>query len=248
MFRISSGRRAFTLLELLVVIGIIALLVGILLPSLNAAREDAKTVKCLSNLRQLGLAASMYCNANGGSYPPAFWKTVKPGASTDYNWDFTVDRNGADVTIEPGVLWAGQTSLEVQQCPSYDGKSGTPTDPYTGYNYNTTFIGHGQFESVRPPRRVTRVRDSTRVALFGDGQYSGGTNKFMRSPFPAEDVNFASRSAGAQGFRHRKRTNACFCDGHAETLSERFSDTSDGARPAEGTGFLSRDNSMYVSE
>src|SRR5438046_10662363 len=62
-------KRAFTLVELLVVIGIIAILIAMLLPALNSARERANRIKCASNLRQLAQAMRIYASDNKDQYP-----------------------------------------------------------------------------------------------------------------------------------------------------------------------------------
>jgi prepilin-type processing-associated H-X9-DG protein len=98
---------------------------------------------------------------------------------------------------------------------------------------------------------VNDVRNPGRCALFGDGEYVGGANKFMRSPWPSPgDTGFSGRAAGTQGFRHRGRTNVVFCDGHAESLGTACTDTEAREKKniAPGTGFLSRDNSLYTTE
>jgi prepilin-type N-terminal cleavage/methylation domain-containing protein/prepilin-type processing-associated H-X9-DG protein len=73
-FENLSRKRAFTLIELLVVISIIALLISILLPALQSARESARTVTCLSNLRQINLATSSYASDHEGVWPNGYAK------------------------------------------------------------------------------------------------------------------------------------------------------------------------------
>lgn len=71
---VRSIRRAFTLVELLVVVGIVALLISILLPSLAKAREQGNRIKCASNLRQIAISAIAYANDNRGRFPRTYWQ------------------------------------------------------------------------------------------------------------------------------------------------------------------------------
>jgi prepilin-type N-terminal cleavage/methylation domain-containing protein/prepilin-type processing-associated H-X9-DG protein len=249
-----SPRQAFTLVELLVVISIIAILLALLIPAATSANAQSRTVQCLSNLRQLYLAAEQYCESSKGYYPIAYYAESRPPLSISYNWDFTTTTNTAtgQISSSPGLLWVGSVSAPIQQCPAYDGKSNTAADPYTGYNYNASYIGGGKFASaVFPPIKAVKILRPSRCAIFGDGQFYGGADKFMRSPFPGPAdsyFNFASASSGTQGYRHRGKTNVVFADGHADTLSDLFTQTSDHHAPGAGTGFLSVDNAMYSAQ
>jgi prepilin-type N-terminal cleavage/methylation domain-containing protein/prepilin-type processing-associated H-X9-DG protein len=99
----SSIRRAFTLVELLVVIGIIAVLIAILLPVLSRSRASANAVKCLSNLRQIGVGLVMYNTENKGYIIPAYNLPPLPGSATNVTggpaqpldgWACILDRDG----------------------------------------------------------------------------------------------------------------------------------------------------------
>jgi len=258
---ISQQRKAFSLIELLVVISIISLLMGILLPSLNRARQQARSIFCLNNLRQMVIAANSYACSYDDHYPLAYYTERINGIRYYYSWDFTTWKDWStsppSENVEPGLLWQGETIEKVQQCPSFKGSHNWFADPYTGYNYNTSYIGRD--ETVSPPNsaKTTEVRRPSETAIFGDGQYSAGANKFMRAPFSnPRDASFSDtgRAAGTQGYRHLYKTNVAFCDGHVQSISDIFTETDPIGRESLDRynktndvkiGFLSPDNSAY---
>lgn len=289
------NKKAFTLIELLVVMAIIAVLLAIVAPSLRLAREQARGVYCRNNLKQMCMAASTYTLSNDDYYPISYYRqTVQNAAPEAFSvsasslvpdepaaetvsflhcWDFTTITRAGQTQTQAGTLWQGDTVDQIQQCPSYKGGDNWTSNPFTGYNYNTSYIGHGQGESVRSnytgavrggsdmeepivmPAKASQVRSPSMCVLFGDGQYAGGANKIMRSPFVWEgDIDWDVRPGGTQGYRHGGRTNVAWAGGHVTAQQEVYTETHPkykGQLEAYNKvnkvkiGFLSPDNSVY---
>src|SRR4051794_23284622 len=163
--------RAFTLVELLVVIGIIALLVSILLPSLAAARRSSNSVKCLSNLRQLGNAFMMYSNESKG-----YW----PVAAHDLN-DYKYHLTGAEGRRWPDMMAqyvaAGQfnSASDISSVRENSVLWGCP-EWYKTTEYNGT-------------RAADRQRPGYGMNMYNTWFESPGT-KLVAYMYPQADANF----------------------------------------------------------
>ena len=113
----SKARKGFTLVELLVVIAIIALLISLLLPALNRAREQSKQVKCLSQVRQMGVAIRMYANDNKDFVPHVtpepFWRGIlrpnQPAHAVDVSFTW-YDRLVYGQHVQQSWRWANDFS------------------------------------------------------------------------------------------------------------------------------------------
>lgn len=234
-------RNGFTLVELLVVIGIIALLISMLLPAINKARVAGLRVACASNQRQLVQAAIMYSLANKGDLPPAQLHHLQtpPLSAAGIQWFSPLLAGKYLGNTGPNGSY---TTTRVFFCPSVPYTTSNSlhwlfgSDFGIGYNSHPTTRLQWKFSNVptdywkvepgsAPPIRYPLLKPVSKIVLFADNQGAGGVPGSRWLTWYTGCPPFAAVFNSATSYRHGNRAVVAFADGHVETFSSPENDT-----------------------
>lgn len=182
--RLSNTRRAFTLIEVLVVIAVIALLLSLLVPALASAKSSARTVVCSSNLRSLNTAWTLYANDFADRAMPLAYTSaqdVGPGGIARYWWG-SHGTSTVPPEFERGFIFpyldASLAATSVFECPAQPWGTFQPQGPgarwpTSTYGYNGYYLSPSRTPgyaaiSHRPWRRISEVQSPSNVFVFAD--------------------------------------------------------------------------------
>ncbi|MDD2710151.1 MAG: DUF1559 domain-containing protein [Verrucomicrobiae bacterium] len=205
---------AFTLIELLVCTAIIGLLAALLSPALKAARDKAKQIACMNNLRQIGLAASMYAQNNDGWLPHSSNSALK-FSTANRHWRYL---------LAPffNIATPTTTNLEhgVFQCPAQKNTSCGDTTSgdngfYGGYAWNWRYLGWRDSDTSPPSWvNISDVNNPAQTIMAGDSSdWYAGTTWTYRC-FMLYDWTVSTEGSSAVSHRHTGGGNYLWVDGH----------------------------------
>jgi prepilin-type N-terminal cleavage/methylation domain-containing protein/prepilin-type processing-associated H-X9-DG protein len=223
----------FTLVELLVVIGIIALLIAILMPALGRARQQGQRVQCLSNLRQIGTATIMYTNENKGYFPRSAAGGTPPAYADVYD-DFIYWQPGRDLNQSVLVKYLGGGGVfnpNLFICPSdnVQGHMSSPIYPFS-YTMNETMGGLKPVlqSDLHFRIKITQVRHAAEKIMYLDeSQTTIDDGCWCPQHATSDGITLNNGGQNLLSNRHDKATeqstnpsagngNCVFVDGHGE--------------------------------